>query len=352
MTIWSASWPSLLPTILLTAVGVELMRRWSARRLLDIPNERSSHARPTPRGGGLPLIVVALGLWTFLMRGYGFAEFSPHLALVVGSVMVGIVSWLDDLRPRPFRTRLTVHLLAGALVLYSAPPPESVPLPGLGEVPLRILAWPLALVWIAGLTNAYNFMDGIDGIAGGQGLVAGLAWLSFGITLAGGGPVAGLGLILAAGCGTFLLFNWQPARIFMGDVGSATLGFIFAALPFVFDAGDPHRHATSWIAGVAVVWPFVFDTGFTLVRRWRRGEKLTEAHRTHLYQRLVISGWPHARVTLLYIGWAVTTSVAGLAMARALPWSGPFGLLWAAATGLAVWGLTLRAEAHRAARVA
>jgi UDP-N-acetylmuramyl pentapeptide phosphotransferase/UDP-N-acetylglucosamine-1-phosphate transferase len=352
MSIWSASWPSLLATALLTAIGIELMRRWSARRLLDIPNERSSHTRPTPRGGGLPLIAVALGVWAFLMRGYGMAEFSPYMALVVGSVMVGIVSWLDDLKPLPFRTRLTVHLLAGALVLYTAAPPESVPLPGLGEVPLGVLAWPLALIWIAGLTNAYNFMDGIDGIAGGQGLVAGLAWLYFGISLAGGGPVAGLGLILAAGCATFLLFNWQPARIFMGDVGSATLGFIFAALPFVFDASGPIHHSSSWIAGVAVLWPFVFDSGFTLVRRWRRGEKLTEAHRSHLYQRLVIAGWTHAQVSLVYIFWAVTTTGAGFAMARGIQWSGIYGLLWASMSGLAIWGLTVRAEARRTERAA
>jgi UDP-N-acetylmuramyl pentapeptide phosphotransferase/UDP-N-acetylglucosamine-1-phosphate transferase len=336
---------------LLTALGVEAMRRWGQHRLLDIPNERSSHTRPTPRGGGLPLIAVALATWVYWMGVDGMVGFPPNMALVLGATLVAIVSWMDDLQTLPFRTRLGVHLLAGAAVLLSAPPPASVPLPGIGEIPLGVVAWPLALIWIAGLTNAYNFMDGIDGIAGGQGLVTAVAWVVLGLSFHGG-SVAALGLALAAGCAVFLLFNWQPARIFMGDVGSATLGFIFAALPFVFNAGYRTPESSFWIIGVALVWPFVFDTGFTLVRRWRRGEKLTEAHRSHLYQRLVIAGWSHARVSLLYVLWAVTTSVAGYALAVGVPMSGVWGLVWAGVSGVAVWRLALRVEAgaHGAAR--
>ncbi|HET7040989.1 MAG TPA: hypothetical protein VFI13_03175, partial [Gemmatimonadales bacterium] len=142
----------------------------------------------------------------------------------------------------------------------------------------------------------------------------------------------------------FLLFNWAPAKIFMGDVGSATLGFLFAAIPFAAQP-FPASGATAWIVAAAVVWPFVFDAGFTLVRRWRRGEKLSEAHRSHLYQRLVIAGWGHAPTTLLYVAWAISTSVAGLAIAKGLPKSGAVGLGGAVVSAFLVWSLVVRVEA-------
>lgn len=347
MTFWSAAWPLLVAAALVTAIGIELMRRWGKGKLLDVPNERSSHSQPTPRGGGLPLILVALVIWVWSQGVDGMLGFPPAMALVIGTLLVALVSWIDDLQTLPFRTRLSVHLLAAAIVLWNAPPPSAVPLPGIGDVPLGVLAWPLALIWIAGLTNAYNFMDGIDGIAGGQGLVAGLGWVALGLTFHAN-FIAALGALLAVGCAVFLLFNWNPARIFMGDVGSATLGFLFAAIPFVFNAGAWTPERSFWIVGVSLVWPFVFDAGFTLVRRWRRSEKLTDAHRSHLYQRLVIAGWGHAPVSGLYILWAATTGAAGWLMAREAPMGGIGGLAWAALSGILVWRLTVRVEGARA----
>jgi UDP-N-acetylmuramyl pentapeptide phosphotransferase/UDP-N-acetylglucosamine-1-phosphate transferase len=337
-----------LSAAVVTGVGVELMRRWGTRKLLDLPNERSSHTQPTPRGGGLPLIVVALVAWVWSVGLDGMLGFPANAALLASAVLVAVVSWIDDLRGGglAFRVRLSVHLLAAAIVLLSAPPPSAVPLPGLGQVPLGFLAWPLALIWIAGLTNAYNFMDGIDGIAGGQGAVAGVAWflLAFAMRSA---SVAAFGIFIAVGCAVFLLFNWSPARIFMGDVGSATLGFLFAAFPFVASATSMQATGSLWVTGSAVVWPFVFDSGFTLVRRWRRGEKITDAHRSHLYQRLVIAGWSHPQVTTLYVAWAATTSLAGWAMAQGVPSSGLIGLAWAAWSGIMVWRLVVAVEAKR-----
>jgi UDP-N-acetylmuramyl pentapeptide phosphotransferase/UDP-N-acetylglucosamine-1-phosphate transferase len=328
---------------LLTAIGVEGMRRWGERRLLDVPNDRSSHTRPTPRGGGLPLIAVALGVWCWTEGIDGMLGGRGVLVLVLAAVIVALVSWIDDLQGLPFRQRLATHLVAAALVLLNAPPPATVLFPGIGELQLGLFAWPLALVWIVGLTNAYNFMDGIDGIAGGQGLVAALGWVALGLSFHGN-FIAALGLFLATGCAVFLAFNWPPARIFMGDVGSATLGFLFAAMPFVMNAAPFTPERSFWIVGVAFVWPFVFDAGFTLVRRWRRGEKVTEAHRSHLYQRLVIAGWSHAKTSLLYVGWAATTSIAGWAMAKELPSSGLVGLAWAAWSGVMVWRLVIAVE--------
>jgi UDP-N-acetylmuramyl pentapeptide phosphotransferase/UDP-N-acetylglucosamine-1-phosphate transferase len=152
-------------------------------------------------------------------------------------------------------------------------------------------------VWLVGLLNAYNFMDGIDGIASGQAVVAGLMWAW---ACGSSAPfVAVAGVLIAAASIGFLWHNWAPAAIFLGDAGSGFLGFAFAALPLVAyqETGD----ARFPLAGVLMVGPFVFDTIYTLCRRLRRRENIVRAHRTHLYQRLVTNGWSHARVATLYL---------------------------------------------------
>ena len=142
-------------------------------------------------------------------------------------------------------------------------------------------------------------MDGIDGIAGGQAVVAGLGWAALGWL--SDQPLVGiLGILLAASSLGFLGHNWPPARIFMGDVGSAFLGFTFAVLA----VAAAQRDARLALAGVLLVWPFIFDACFTFLRRLRNGENVFAAHRSHLYQRLVIAGYSHRTVTLLYIGLA------------------------------------------------
>ncbi|MGH7734127.1 MAG: undecaprenyl/decaprenyl-phosphate alpha-N-acetylglucosaminyl 1-phosphate transferase, partial [Gemmatimonadales bacterium] len=194
---------------------------------MDVPNERSSHTRPTPRGGGLGIVIVVLGAW-LLSGDRGPADWM----VVMAAIVVAAVSWFDDRRGVPFVLRLTIHLLAAAAAVAVLGPIEQFWVPGVGAVSVGLLGWPLTVVWIVGLVNAYNFMDGIDGIAGGQGMVAGLAWTCIGI--AGGSPSAvTLGSLIAVTCGVFLLFNWSPARIFLGDVGSATLGYLLAVLPLI-----------------------------------------------------------------------------------------------------------------------
>jgi len=171
-------------------------------------------------------------------------------------------------------------------------------------------------VWIVGLTNVYNFMDGIDGIAAVQGVVAGLVWAVAGVWL-GSDVVLLFGLVLTGACFGFLLLNWAPAKIFMGDVGSAFLGFTFAVLPLLLIHELPRLGNVAYAGvvpgfAVLVVWSFVGDGFLTLVRRILHGERVWQAHRSHLYQRLVQTGWSHARVSLLYGGWCVVTALAGL----------------------------------------
>jgi UDP-N-acetylmuramyl pentapeptide phosphotransferase/UDP-N-acetylglucosamine-1-phosphate transferase len=159
------------------------------------------------------------------------------------------------------------------------------------------------------LLNAYNFMDGIDGIAGGQGAVAGVGWAITG-WLAGIPAVLVLGMLLAGSCAGFLRHNWSPARIFMGDVGSTFLGFSFAALPLM--AGRIDRSLMA--VGILLLWPFLFDAVFTFLRRLLNREKVWKPHRSHLYQRLTGAGSSHSVISRLYIG------LAGCGMLVAFWW--------------------------------
>jgi len=320
--------------------GVATIRRMAERRqFLDIPNERSSHTRPTPRGGGLAIVVVVLVLaWPVALSSPTFA-WRAMTALTLGSLLIAGVSWLDDMRPVSFLVRLLVHAVGAGVAMAGIGTIHAIGMPAGMHLSLGWLGLPLTLVWIVGLTNAYNFMDGIDGISGGQALVAGLGWAVLGWI--GGQPlVGGMGLLIAAASLGFLGHNWPPARIFMGDVGSAFLGFSFAALTVMTAQSNP----VFVLAGIALIWPFVFDAGFTFARRLCRGEKVWAAHRSHLYQRLVISGLSHGQVSSVYIGLALL----GLAWAVALlqGWQGPsaIGAGVIALAALSLWAWTCQRE--------
>lgn len=251
------------------------------------------------------------------------------LSLVLATVMVAGAGLADDVRgglPPVFR--LAVQLLAAILVTGSCGPIERLPLPDPAALPLNWAGYPLTLLWLVGVTNIYNFLDGIDGFAAVQGLAAGLA-LGF---AAGGGPEAQVALSLAGGCAGFLLHNWHPARIFLGDVGSAALGFLFAALPLYAAREGAERAELVWLAALAL-WFFLADGAFTLCRRAWRGERVWEPHRSHLYQRLVQSGWTHARVALT-VGLATGVLAASALAAR---WFPGVGARWSV-TGMAVFG--------------
>ena len=284
---------------LLAGAGVEVYRRWAVRhQVLDLPVDRSSHALPTPRGGGIvtaAIVIAAAALTLGSHAGRAAAGFAA------GGLLVAGVGWWDDLRSLPAAARLAVQAAAAGLVLWSCGWWSSMELPFAGPVTLGWVGLPLALLWLVGATNAFNFMDGIDGIAGLQGLLAGVFWAALGWN-AGLTPVWVIGGSLAAGCAGFLFHNWHPARIFMGDAGSGFIGFTLASLPFAARAAGAGAGATDRlpVAALLVLWPFIWDTAYTLSRRLRRGENLAAAHRSHLYQRLVISGMRHDRTALLY----------------------------------------------------
>lgn len=285
------------------------------RRWFDVPNDRSSHTRPTPRGAGSVIVLVSLA---GLAAGFGLDRaplgLAPFAAYAAGAALVAALSWIDDLRGVHFAARFMAHGLAAAALLAFAAPPREIALPFLGTVEIGFWGWPLAFLWIVGLTNAYNFMDGIDGIAGTQALLAGAGW-ACAFWISGSPFLAGVAAVLGGASLGFLARNWSPAKVFMGDVGSAFLGYTFAALPLLarMESGvDPKLP----VLGLAMLWPFVFDSLLTFLIRLARRENVFQAHRTHLYQRLVRSGMSHASVTLLYGALSLAGVAAGILWIR------------------------------------
>jgi len=323
-------------------VSVAGLRRWAEWHLiLDIPNARSSHTRPTPRGGGLAIVIVSLLGFILAWVIVSAWPFSMIFVYLSGATLIVTVSWLDDLYSLPNRIRFIAHSLATIMIIAGFGYWQNVSLPVFGLFSLGWWGIPFTLLWIVGLTNAYNFMDGIDGIAGGQAVVAGLGWAVLG-WMSGQFLASVLGMLIATSSLGFLGHNWPPASIFMGDVGSAFLGFTFAFLAVVAAQSDPHLA----LVGVILVWPFIFDAGYTFVRRLLNRENVFVAHRSHLYQRLVIAGHSHRNVTLLYIILAAVGG--GLAI---LSWLGVPGTDVLLAIGLPLMCLilvfgTVRIELH------
>lgn len=235
----------------------------------------------TPRGGGLGFVMAFLVVLVMARRAsLGTVELCAMIAIG----LVAAIGWIDDHGGAPVRARLVVHLAAGGLLLPLA---WDLPLMGL---PIWIgAAW--WVFWTVAAINVVNFMDGIDGIIGIQTLVFG-AYVA--LSAASGGVAQTAALALAGASLGFLFWNWNPARIFMGDVGSGALGVITVALGVLLMRDG----RTDLVAAFAPLAPLFLDATLTIIARARRGEPLSEAHRTHLYQRLANGGLGHARVAL------------------------------------------------------
>ncbi len=285
---------------LLTFIGVWFFRRWSRRRqLLDVPNERSSHTVPTPRGGGSVIVVVCLAAYTVseIFSGGNF-----RWSYLLGAAAVALISWLDDIYTISSVWRFVVHSATALLVIVSLGSFDEIYVPFAQNIKIGFAGTMLTFLWIVWLTNAYNFMDGIDGIAGLQAVTAGLGWLLCGAA-AGGSSAGFYGGIIAASSFGFLIQNWQPAKIFMGDVGSAFLGYSFAVLPLLAKSENGMDASVLPLLpalAVGLVWLFVFDTLWTFAGRLLKGEKIWQAHRSHLYQKMVIGGFSHRSVSGFY----------------------------------------------------
>jgi UDP-GlcNAc:undecaprenyl-phosphate GlcNAc-1-phosphate transferase len=257
---------------------------------LDHPNERSLHASPVPRTGGLGIMLAAIA-------GMLFAGNYGLLVALVVSLM--LLSLFDDWKSLPSGVRLLGHLAAAAIFVLAF-------FPGVNWIAILLLM--LAVGW---MTNLYNFMDGADGLAGGMA-VAGFGSYAVAAWLAGNMPFALGSLSIAAASTAFLIFNFPPARMFMGDVGSIPLGFLAATLGLV---GYREEFWPLWFPLVAF-GPFVADASVTMVRRALRGERIWQAHRSHYYQRLVLAGWTHRRLAFAEYGLMLISAIAALLALR------------------------------------
>ncbi|CAN5351892.1 glycosyltransferase family 4 protein [soil metagenome] len=280
---------------LISFLGVALYRRWGIHnRLFDVPNERSSHSEPTPHGAGIVIVIVCLVTYvpiSLLVTGdFSWGYFS-------GAVLIALVSFVDDIISIRFSWRLLIHGLAAVLLLGDAGTWQGVTM--LGGLQLGYWGYVLTFIWIVWMVNSYNFMDGIDGLAGLQAIIAASGWIVLGFMLQMPALYLFSAIIASASLG-FLVHNMSSSRIFMGDVGSAFLGFTFAALPLLARNMANYAWDLLPIAAVLFVWFFLFDSVITLIRRALRGEKVWVAHREHFFQRLVASGLTHRQVSVIY----------------------------------------------------
>lgn len=262
---------------LVSAVVTLLLIAWMLnardRVPLDVPNERSLHVRPVPRSGGIAMMA---GIFS------AFAVLQIPLPVVLSAALLVVVSHIDDLRALPIPVRLGTQIAAAAGVAFGSLPAVALP--------LLVLAG-IGILWV---TNLYNFMDGSDGLAGGV-TALGFAFLGVGAWMGGDDALLIECASVSAAAAAFLLFNFPPARIFMGDAGSVPLGFLAAALSLI---GWRDGNWPFWFPAV-VFGPFIADATLTLLKRMVAGERFWQAHNKHYYQRLVRMGWSHRATALV-----------------------------------------------------
>jgi UDP-N-acetylmuramyl pentapeptide phosphotransferase/UDP-N-acetylglucosamine-1-phosphate transferase len=275
-------------------IGVLFIRRLVLRhQIIDQPKERSSHSIPMPRGGGLAIVVLVLitSLW--------FASetvLSRSLTYILLGAILAWVGWRDDIYSLSPNYRFLVQGLVAVISILMMGYFRVVRIPMIGDVDLGVIGIAITFLWIIGMINAYNFMDGIDGMAGGVALSAGLCWMVLSSNVRN--PfVFWVALSIAASSLGYLGHNWPPAKIFMGDVASTFLGYSFAVLPLV--SADQSGDALT--IGTLLMWTVIIDPGATFIGRLIRRENIFSRHRSHLFQRLVISGYKTATVSFLYI---------------------------------------------------
>jgi Fuc2NAc and GlcNAc transferase len=317
-------WPPIL-TFVLSCLSVGATYAYALKReLLAVPNPRSSHQHPTPVGGGLGLTAAVAGVAAWAIGGRGHESLTLWGFLAASLVMLTIVGWLDDERPLSVGVRLVSHVMCGVGVAIVVN--RIIPMPG--ALNYLNLAW--WIFWTVASINIVNFMDGIDGMIGSQGVVFGLYLFAL---LPENGAGAPFGLVLAAGCLGFLVWNWPPAKIFMGDSGSGSLGLFFVI------GGALALYGANAVVGFLPLFLLYFDAFATLARRARAGERLTSAHRTHVYQRLANGGLTHSTVSLIYALMAAIGALVGIAINGSRPRQMGLGIAAYCGGAVLVWKL-------------
>ena len=295
---------------LLSAAMTYVMARFV--RVMDVPNDRSSHSRPIPKSGGIAFVSTFVfgSVLIYFVADVARIEDRYFWAYLISATLLAFVSFVDDVMQKTFLAKVLTQMFCVAVVLASGVTLTKLAIPYFGEVELGAAGYVLTFLWILGLTNAYNFMDGLDGLAAGVAVIA----AAFLVAIAFQQKsvfVYMSSYVLLAGAAGFLVFNFPPAKIFMGDIGSAFLGFTFATLAVIGSSLDLGR--LSFYIIPMLLFHFVFDTLFTFARRLSRGEKVHLAHRTHLYQLFNRIGYSHRAVSLFHYALTVVQGIAAFA---------------------------------------
>jgi Fuc2NAc and GlcNAc transferase len=316
-----AFWSTLILTGRIKTFAVE-------RSLLDHPNERSSHSSPTPRGGGLAIVLTVLA-YLVLAGSLHALDWRIVVGIGGGGLAVAAVGWADDVRSVPASRRLVVHFAAAAWAVGWIGGLPSLNIGGT-VLGLGMIGSVLAVIAVVWATNLFNFMDGIDGIAGVEavsiGALGGLLFL-----LKHESSWATLSFVVAAAALGFLKWNWSPASIFLGDVGSSFLGFVFGAIA----VSSERTGSLPFLDWVILFTAFIVDATVTLARRIPLG-RWGQPHRSHAYQRAVQSGLSHAHVSMGFGVFNLFLGLVALVAVRHPDWMVP-SLLVAAAAGNAMY---------------
>ena len=292
-------------------VGFLLIRFALRCNLMDVPVARSSHARPTPTLGGLA--IVAAFLIGVVLTRFFLVDWNPPVWigwLVAGAGVVACVGLLDDLFGLPVVLRLILNVVAAGFPIFGGIRLNVFDGSLLGIVDLKTLEIPMTTLWIMAIINFYNFMDGIDGLAVGVGVVV-LGFLGYIGWRVGNRDILVLGSLLGGACLGFAWHNFPPARIFMGDVGSTFIGYVLGVLALAGHRGGGVGHVPLWIPAL-LLGTFLFDTVVTLGRRILKKEKWYAAHRQHYYQRMTKLGFSHRTVTLSECGMTFLLGISAL----------------------------------------
>ena len=284
-------------------------------RIMDEPNHRSSHLSPVPRAGGVSIVITFyIGvLITWCLGEFRGVDDDLLLGFIFSTFLVAGISLIDDVTDQSPKVKLLTQSVAVIVALYMGVVLDEVAVPGLGYVHLGALGFLVSFFWIIGLTNAYNFMDGLDGLAGGVAVIACLFFLV--ITFSEGSTFAHIiSYSVLAGALGFSILNYPPAKIILGDVGAAFLGFVFASLAILASRYDESR--VSFLVMPLLLFNIIYDTLFTFIRRLLSREKVFEAHRGHLYQILNRSGYTHLEVVLIQYCMVFLQGLGALLMLR------------------------------------
>jgi UDP-GlcNAc:undecaprenyl-phosphate GlcNAc-1-phosphate transferase len=282
-------------------------------QVIDIPNHRSSHDTPTPTSGGIAIVatfiigilsVYIVGDSTMIRKDY-FVGFALSAILIAG------VALYDDLRKKPLVFKLLSQLIGVFVVMVFGLILRELSLPVIGKIQLGFWGYIITFFWIIGLTNAYNFMDGIDGLAGGTAVLTSLFFCLI-CFYQGSNFVYIICYPLIAGSFGFFLFNFPKAKLFMGDVGSTFLGFTFAIIAIIAALYD-HSH-TSFFVMPLLLFNFIYDTFFTFICRLIRKKNVAKAHKRHLYQLFNRLGYSHMFVSCFHFAVCIVQGIGAFIM--------------------------------------